>query len=174
MRESGSDRRPPGRHGVTLRRSRPVPSAGWVALLAAGVLAGAGLAGCDDRKRQADELSSYDYILGLQHKYWNQARQSLQSDQPNLDLLRAVERLLSGRSMRSVQSNYDRPNKKAVIASLEAIQKAFSEEISPKVDTRSPKVQLRPGVTLGQLREAFERLDKDYRPFEAMTAPPAK
>ena len=137
--------------------------------MAAAALACCALVGCRD---EADELSSSEYVLGLQHKYWRMARQSLKSDRPNLDLLRAVERSLSGRSLRAVEQSYPRANKQEVMAKLKSISAAYAAEVLPKVDTRSPKVRLRPGATLQQVREAFAQVDIQYQELEALTAEP--
>ena len=44
-----------------------------------------GLPGCRD---EAKEISNSDYLLGLQHRAWKQARESLHSAQPQLWSLR--------------------------------------------------------------------------------------
>jgi hypothetical protein len=136
-------------------------------ILSVALLAFMVLPGC--KSDEAKRLSDHRYVVGLQHQYWRQARQSLLSEQPNLDLLRAIERSLSGRAWRSIELTYEGPHKQELLDALKDVQAAYHDEVLAKVDTRNPRVALRAGVTLQQLRDAFARVDERYRRLEALT-----
>jgi len=129
--------------------------------------AGLALAGCKDKMK---ELSSAERLLARQHKAWNNAREAFKADQPNLEYIRSVSMLLTGRTKRRVKKDYRGADKAEIMAKLDALSAAYQERVMPKVDVTTPKVVLRRGVTMEQLRAAFESLDEDYRALEAMTS----
>jgi len=129
--------------------------------------AGLTLAGCKDKMK---ELSSAERLLARQHKAWNNAREAFKADQPNLEFVRVVDMLLTGRTKRQVEKKYRGAAKAEIIERLDALSAAYQERVVSKVDVTTPKVVLRRGVTMEQLRAAFESLDADYRALEAMTS----
>jgi hypothetical protein len=135
----------------------------WALAALAACLA---LGGCKDEMK---ELSSAERLLSRQHKAWNNAREALETDQPNLESIRVVSMLLTGQTKRQLKKKYRGADKAEIIERLDALSAAFQERIAPKVDLRAPKVVLRENVTMEQLREAFNSLDEDYRALEAMT-----
>ena len=135
--------------------------AGFAAL---GVLA----AGCGE---SAEDVSNSAYLLGLLQQSWNGAQRSLKSQNPDLDLLRAIHVLLSKRTPRRVRKDYTGANKQEVLAKLESLRDAYEARIVPKLNLRSPQVQLRSGATLEEVRKAFVELDPQYREIEAMAMP---
>lgn len=133
----------------------------------AALAAGLALAGCKDKMK---ELSSAKRLLARQHKHWKRARESLKTDQPDLESIRMVSMLLTGSTKRRVKKEYRGADKAEIMAKLDALSAAFQERIISKVDVTAPKVVLRRGVTMEQLRAAFDSLDEDYRALEAMTS----
>lgn len=138
----------------TLRRVTPL----LLALLA--------VAGCRD---EVARISGSDYMLGLLHRYWGEARQTLQTDQPDLSIFSVVDINLKGRVLRSVEKSYSGDNKAEVVAALESITAAFYAEITPKLTARDRRLAVADGVTIEQFRAAFDKIDQDYRKFQAMT-----
>ena len=68
-----------------------------------------------------------------------------------------------------MKKDYSGPNKEQAIAKLEAIRDGFQAEIMPKLVLDNPgQVTLKPGATLEQIRLAFDKLDEQYRDFQAM------
>lgn len=128
--------------------------------------AGLALAGCKDKMK---ELSSAKRLMSRQHMHWKNVRESLKTDEPNLESIRVVSMLLIGQTKRQVKKKYRGADKAEIMAKLDALSAAFQEHIIPKVDVTAPKVVLREDVTIDQLREAFNSLDEDYRALEAMT-----
>ena len=145
----------------TYRLTRPCV---WALAVLAASLA---LAGCKD---EMQELSSAKRLLSRQHKNWNKVRESLKTDQPDLEAIRVVSMLLTGQSKRRVEKEYRGANKAEIIQRLDALSAAFQKRVVSKVDITAPKAVLRQGVTVAQLREAFNSLDEDYRALEAMTS----
>ena len=145
----------------THRLTRPCA---WALAALAACLA---LAGCKDEMR---ELSSAERLMSRQHKAWNNAREAFKADPPNLEYIRVVNMLLTGRTKRQVEKKYHGEDKAEIIQRLDALSAAFQERILPKIDVTAPKVVLRQGVTIAQLREAFDSMDEDYRALEAMTS----
>ena len=123
------------------------------------------VAGCGD---EVEHISGSDYMLSLLHRYWNEARQTLQTDQPDLSIFSVIDINLKGRVLRSVEKSYSGDNK-AEAAALESITAAFYAEITPKLTARDRSLALADGVTIEQLRAAFDKIDQDYRKFQAMT-----
>jgi hypothetical protein len=144
------------RNGV---RAQPAPWAGLVVLLA--------LTGC---RSKTEQISSTEYLLPLLHGYWNDARRVLRAGDPNLNVFRAIHVNLRGRVMESVKNSYPGKNKQEVIVKLQAITEAFQAQIAPKLELWGQTVQLRPGVRLEDLRQAFDKIDPEYRQLEAMTS----
>jgi len=143
------------------------PSLTTPMLLAVAVV-GATLVGCDD---PVERISSSEHLLALQHKVWANARETLKTDQPRLPLLTAAGSMVGQRTRLRVERDYEEDNKAEVLARLDEIGKAYLTEVIGKLETTERGVQLKPGVTLAQLRASFERLDVEYRKFEAMTTP---
>lgn len=137
----------------------------WPALVLAALPAFAG--GC--QKRQIENLSKPDYNLGLQHGFWDASRAELRKDQPNLDPLRSVYRFLNGRSLSSVERHYEGTNKQQVMEQLQLLQRRYESEVLPLLDTASPKVRLKPGVTITQVRNAFTAIEPEYDKLRGMT-----
>lgn len=132
-----------------------------VALAAAGLF---GLTGCKDK---AKELSAANAQLARQHKVWNNALASLRSEEPNLELVRAAEGLLL-RTHRRVGMDYPGANRQEVLDKLKGIADRFAAEVAPKVNLGAPLVVLRPGVTMDEVRDAFEKLNEEYQELVAM------
>ncbi|KPK79406.1 MAG: hypothetical protein AMJ81_13290 [Phycisphaerae bacterium SM23_33] len=124
------------------------------------------LPGC---RGKTTSISNSDYLLGLLGEAWNNARESLQSDQPNLDLLRSVHVLLTQRAPSRLPKDYQGSNKQQVLDKLKALGDAYTAEVASKMDFLSQRVRLKEGVKLEHVRAAFMKLDKDYRELEAMT-----
>ena len=137
----------------------------WVLVaLVAGPIA---LAGCKDK---AKEMSTADHLLGRQHRNWAQARETLRSAEPDTELVRAAGGLL-GRTVRRMKKDYAGPNKEEAIAKLEQLAGRYDAEIAPKLTMSAPRAVLVAGVTMDELRAAFDKLDEEYRAFEALTTP---
>ncbi len=128
--------------------------------------AGLALAGCKDKLK---ELSSAERLMARQHKAWNNAREAFKADQPDLGYIRVVNMLLTGRTKRQVKKKYRGADKAEIMERLDALSAAYKERVISKVDVTGAKVVLRQGVTIAQLREAFNSLDEEYRALEAMT-----
>ena len=126
------------------------------------------LAGCEDK---AARLSSSEHLLARQHEVWRNARESLRSSEPNLMYLRSIHIFLRGRTRRRIEKDYTGPDKQEVLDALDALKADYEAKIMSRIDARSFQVTLRPGVTLGEIRAAFEKLDESYGELEAMTAP---
>ncbi|GAG46180.1 unnamed protein product, partial [marine sediment metagenome] len=71
--------------------------------VASAALTLAGLVGCG---KKADDISTPEYLLARQHKMWKAARQSLQSERPNLRLLLSVHTVLCYRTPRRIEKAY--------------------------------------------------------------------
>ena len=125
------------------------------------------LCGCRDKARQ---LSSAEHILAKQHEVWHNARESIRSAQPNLDYIRSVHIFLRGRTRRRVEKEYTGPNKQDILAQLDALKAAYETHVLSKIVAESYAVRLKPGVTLEDVRGAFDKLDEQYRRFQALTA----
>ena len=136
----------------------------WALAALAAALA---LGGCKDKMK---ELSSAKRLLARQHKAWNNAREAFKADQANLEYIRVVGMLLTGRTKRAVKKHYRGSDKAEIMERLDALSAAYKERVISKVDVTAPKVVLRRGVTIAQLREAFDSMDEDYRALEAMTS----
>ena len=139
----------------------------WTLVALAAILL-IGPVGCKD---EATEMSKADTLLADQHEVWEGARETLHSGQPNLEMLRSVSMYIGGRTLKRVKKDYTGANKEEVIAKLEELKKAYEEKVASKVTMRSPMLQLKPGVTLEDVRKAFDELDGEYRAFQALTAP---
>ncbi len=138
---------------------------GWLAL---AVMAATTI-GCDD---PVAELSSGEHLLDMQNKLWAKSRETLKTEKPRLALLTAVAGYVGERTRLRLEMDYHEDNRDEVLAKSKAIGKAYFATIMPKLQHKADRgVGLRPGVTLAQLREAFEAIDVEYRAFEAMTAP---
>ena len=137
-----------------------------VALYAAMLLPA--LAGCEDKRSR---LSSSAYLLARQHETWNNTRRTLQDDQPNMGLFRSLHIFLRGRTRRRVAKDYTGPDKQQVLDQLDAVGALYQAEVLSLMDLSSPVPKLRGGVTVQQLREAFAKVDQEYRRLEAITAP---
>ena len=135
-----------------------------VALLAVvgGLLAAAG---CKDKTQ---EISRPEYLLAHQHRFWKMARETLHSDQPDLYVLVTIEEFLGYRTPRRVKKAYDGADKTEVLARLDALWTAFDAEVLSRLDRSLGLVRLKQGVTMDELRKAFDRVDSEYRTFEAM------
>ncbi|OPX23988.1 MAG: hypothetical protein B1H04_03130 [Planctomycetales bacterium 4484_123] len=132
-------------------------------LATASLLALAG--GCGE---SAEDVSNSEYLLGLLHESWQNARKGLQSEQPDLGPLRAIHILLARRAPRRVQRDYHGPNKEEVLRRLHALRDAYEARIVPKLDLTQPEVRLQPGATVQEVKAAFMELDKAYRQIDAL------
>ncbi len=104
-----------------------------------------------------------------QHLLWRNARETLASDKPNLMLLRSVEIYLCARTLSAVDAHYEGPDKEEILKQLTSLREAYRGKVLSLVDPRSFAVRLKSNVTMGQLRDAFMEVDKDYRRFEQLT-----
>jgi len=123
--------------------------------------------GCRDRVK---EISTPEALLKRQHEIWTAARQSLRTDRPNLNLLRSLHRFLCYRTPRRVAKAYTGADKTALLAKLRTLGEAYRKEVYAKLDLSGGQARLKRSVTVEQLREAFDKLDPDYRAFQAMVA----
>ena len=139
------------------------------AMLHVGLVAAAaalpGLAGCTGEKEQK---STATYLLDRQHGIWDNVRETLQSDSPNWNLLRTLNRAMT-QTLNRLDKDYAKPNKDEVRAKLEAIQKAFEEQVCSKADLSKAKATPKKGVKPEEIRAAFDKLDKDYQQLKEMT-----
>ncbi len=149
----------------TRRCSAPACSAAAVAIVS--VLTLLALTGCKDR---AKEISRPEYLLTKQHEIWAQARESVHSDRPNLDIFRYVHRFLCYRTPRRVEKAYDGRDKQELLARLRAVGQAYEKHVHAMLDLTGGRVGLVRGATIEQLRQAFDKVDEEYRRLEAMTA----
>ncbi len=123
-------------------------------------------AGCKDK---AEKITSPAYMLDLLSKRWAEARQTLQSDRPNLGVFRTVDHLLRFRLPRRIKKAYSGDNKQQLLGRLRELGRAYRDQIHSRLDMRGNQVRLARGVTLEQLRQAFAGLDEQYRQIESMT-----
>jgi len=130
-------------------------------------LAASGLSGCKD---DVAELSRAETLLAEQHEVWHKARKSLESDNPDWNLLRNLEGYLIGETLPRVKSDYGKPNKDEVVAKLDEIYEVYREKVMTKLDTTSPRVALRQGVAPEDVRKAFMEVNPLYEELERMTA----
>ena len=144
-------------------RPRTAPAA-----LAAALLLLAAAAGCEDK---AARKSTSKHLLALQHRFWRQSRETLRTEQPNLGPVMAVAGMVGERTRLRIVRDYTAANKDEVLAALDAISAAYQAEVLSKLETGPHTARLKAGVTVAQLRAAFDKIDKDYRKFEAMTTP---
>ena len=133
------------------------------ALLLAAMLA---QAGC---KSKTEKITSPAYMLDLLSKRWGEARQTLQSDRPNLGVFRTVNHLLRFRLPRRIKKSYSGDDKQQLLEKLRELGRAYNDQIQSRLDMRGNEVRLAPGATLEQLRQAFAELDEKYRQIESMT-----
>jgi len=142
----------------------------WV-MVALAAVGGMGGAGCS-RDDETRKLLAADRTLATQHRIWRKTRQSLNSEKPNLNLIRSVAIYLCKRTRGRVAKNYAGPDKQEVLARLDALKAAYEAKVLSLIDRRSYEVVLKPGVTSRQVRDAFMEIDRDYRALEAMTPTP--
>ena len=135
----------------------------WLVLTAAAALLG----GCSGDA--AKKVSSGEYLLALQHKTWTNARETLKTGKPALTVLTAAGTMVCGRTRARLEKDYHEANRAEVLAKLDEIGKAYLRGVMPKLAADGNGVRLRPGVTLAQLRQAFDTIDVEYRKFEEMT-----
>ncbi|MHC4718179.1 MAG: hypothetical protein ACYS5V_14495 [Planctomycetota bacterium] len=139
--------------------------------VAAGAVAAALMCmtiGCGD---SAESVSNSEYLLGLLHESWVNARAGLKQEPPDLGPLRGIRIMLTRRAPRRIEKDYSGPNKQKVLTRLKALGNAYEVQIVPKLDLRYPKVELAPGATPAQVRSAFSKLDEEYRRIEALLNP---
>ncbi|KPK86662.1 MAG: hypothetical protein AMJ81_00665 [Phycisphaerae bacterium SM23_33] len=134
-------------------------------LSAAAALSALAAVGC---KKDVESISNSDYLLGLQHKAWKNARESFQSGQPQLGELRTIQRLLCVRTPRRIKKDYQGSNKQQVLDKVNSIARKYQAEVASKLDMAGNVVRLAPGVKVEQVKEAFMKLDEEYRQLEAM------
>ncbi len=160
---------PPSGPSTTSFRTRgcSAPACPAAALAVMTLLTLLALTGCKDR---AEEISRPEYLLARQHKIWAQARESVHSDRPNLDIFRYVHRFLCYRTPRRVEKAYDGSDKEELLAKLRAVGQAYEKHVHAMLDLTGGRVGLIRGVTIEQLRQAFDKVDEEYRQLEAMTA----
>ncbi len=138
----------------------------YLALIAAFVgLAIFFWAGCGN---EPERVSNSNYLLELLDRTWDNALQSLRSGNPNLDFIRSLDILLATRLVRRMNKDYEGADKEQAIAKLEALRDAFQAKVVSLVDLSAPTATLRPGVTIEQVRFAFEKLIPDYQAFQAL------
>jgi len=125
------------------------------------------LAGCGD---DAADISSANYLMRMQHQAWANARASLATDKPNLTILHGIEVFLSQRTPRRLEKEYQGEDRQAILDALAALSEKYGKTIMPKLDVTRQEVQLRPGATIQQVREAFKALDADYVKLQELAA----
>ena len=123
-------------------------------------------AGC---KNKTERITSPAYMLDLLSKRWAEARQTLQSDRPNLGVFRTLDHLLRFRLPRRIEKAYSGDDKQQLLGRLRELGRAYRDQIQSRLDMRGNEVRLAPGVTLEQFRHAFAGLDEQYRQLESMT-----
>ena len=64
--------------------------------------------GCEDK---TEKITTPAYMFELLSKRWSEAKQTLQSDQPNLGVFRTIDHLLRFRLPRRIQKAYTGGNK---------------------------------------------------------------
>lgn len=137
----------------------------WAWIVSFAACAAVWVAGCGPR---AEDVSNSEYLLGLLQAKWRAVRSDLPGDTPDLNVLRSIRDLLSGRVARRIRKDYSGANKQQVLVKLEALRRAYDMGISSRLDYREPLVRLRQGATLDQIRTAFTELDKQYQEIEQM------
>ncbi len=135
-----------------------------VGLVAAAAALLLGFAGCKGGK---EAKSTASYLLDRQHDIWDNVRQTLQSPSPNWNLLRTLDRAMT-QTLNRLDKDYNKANKDEVRAKLEAIQKAFEEQVCSKADLSKSKATPKKGVKPEEIRAAFDKLDKDYQQLKEM------
>ena len=139
----------------------------WAALPAALLLAALlAQVGC---KNKTEQITTPAYMLDLLSKRWAEARETLQSDRPNLAVFRAVDHLLRFRLPARVKKAYSGDDKELLLERLRELGRAYRDQIQSRLDMRGNEVRLARGVTLERLRQAFAGLEEQYRQIESMT-----
>jgi hypothetical protein len=133
-------------------------TAAGACLLAAG--------GCRDK---AKDLSKAETLLARQHELWEQARKTLQSEQPSLERLVDVAQYLGGRVQRRVEKDYSGSNKAEVVAHLDKLGQAYNEQVMSRLIIRAKDVVFRPGATIEDVRSAFAALEPEYQKLRTLT-----
>ena len=138
--------------------------AGLAVLLAGAVLAGP--AGC---KNKAAEMSRYPYFLTTLNERWEIARASLGSDKPDISYVVVLLKDMDG-AAEALEWSYHGSNRDQAIAKLKDVAAKFRDDLSDKVDLRTPEVRLLPGATAKDVAGAVERAHQDYLQFQPMVA----
>ncbi len=134
----------------------------WAAALALA----AALTGCGDDPK---DISSADYLLQHFHDAWANARASLDSNDPQLTTLFGLRVYLSQRVPRRLEKEYMGADKAELLAKIKALGETYEATIVEKLDLRRPVPQLKPGVSLDEVRKAFRELEPQYQQIRAMT-----
>jgi len=123
-------------------------------------------AGCGD---DVEEISSSHYMLDLLDRYWQQARQAVETGSEDLNCFRPIQINLNGRVLGSVEDSYEGDNKAEVVAKLKAFTETFNARLLPLLNTSARAVCLRKGVTRDRFAKAFAAADDAYRRLEQLT-----
>jgi len=121
-------------------------------------------AGCKDEMK---EMSEYPFFIKGLDERWEIARQSLQSDKPNVSYVAVLARDLDD-VHETLQGSYHKPNRDQAVAKVAEIAKAFRADLTKLVDMRRGHVVLLKGVTAKDVAETVEKTHKDYLEFRAM------
>ena len=135
-------------------------------ILTAAVAAALTAGGCKSRTKS---VSDSEYMLGLLHEAWPSARESLNASDPQLGKLHSVYIILVQRLPRRVEKDYTRSDKAQVVAKVNSLAQGYDSQVWAKVEIVGSAVRLKAGFTVEQVREAFMKLDAQYRELEAMT-----
>ncbi|HET6428408.1 MAG TPA: hypothetical protein VFJ30_08365 [Phycisphaerae bacterium] len=127
------------------------------------------LGGCGRGRKKA---SNSEYVLGLLHESWVNARAGLQKDPPDLGPLRGIHVMLGTRAPRRVEKDYAGPNKQQLLERLITLRDAYEAQIVPKLNLQGMEVVLQPPATADEVRIAFAELDKQYRQIEDLLNQP--
>ena len=124
-------------------------------------------AGCGD---DAADISSANYLMRMQHQAWENARKSLATDEPNLTILHGIDVFLSQRTPRRLEKEYHGEDRQAILDKLADLSGKYARTIMTRLDVTRPEVRLRPGATLGQVRDAFKAVDVEYLQLQELAA----
>ena len=134
----------------------------WTSAVAAALAAG----GCGDK---AKSVSDSTYVLGLLREAWPSARESLNSDSPELGKLHSLKIILVERVPRRVEKDYTGSDRQQVLEKVKSLAQGYDSQVWSKLEVVGSQVRLKGDATLEQVREAFMKLDPQYRELEAMT-----
>ena len=117
------------------------------------------LGGCS---KTAEDLSKPSHMFDVLATTWKDAKATLQTDNPALGQLAAIENILAGPMRRMIEQDYSGSNKDEVLKRYDALAVGFKTNITPMLGRGGYAVVLNSGYTNQNVRDAFMKLDADF------------